>query len=159
MFCVRAPDECRAPGLAWELDWTPLAQAPSPDTPHPHTMSFLTRRALGRLGLIQPTRATLNSHFCHNVLTRRFNSTETSAETPAETPAETVPQSLRETGLRDEVPELILDEGRGSNIDWSRSFHGLSIQPFPQEIVDILQVPVNMDEVEMRPGTPQLLSV
>lgn len=37
--------------------------------------------------------------------------------------------------------------------DWSRSFHGLSTQPFPREIADVLQEPIAPEDVEITPGT------
>ena len=42
--------------------------------------------------------------------------------------------------------------GDGSPTDWSRSFHGLSSQPFDKEISDILLTPVNPIDIEIKPG-------
>ena len=36
--------------------------------------------------------------------------------------------------------------------DWSRSFHGLSTQPFSREIANVLQEPIAPDDVEITPG-------
>ena len=44
--------------------------------------------------------------------------------------------------------------GDGSPSDWSRSFHGLSSQPFDKEITEILLAPVNPTDIEVKPGTP-----
>jgi len=44
--------------------------------------------------------------------------------------------------------------GDGSPSDWSRSFHGLSSQPFDKEISEILLAPVDPVDVEVKPGTP-----
>lgn len=41
--------------------------------------------------------------------------------------------------------------------DWSRSFHGLSTQPFPREIADVLQEPISAEDVEITPGIMTLL--
>ena len=46
--------------------------------------------------------------------------------------------------------------GDGSPSDWSRSFHGLSSQPFDKEITDVLLAPVDAVDVEIKPGTPPL---
>lgn len=43
--------------------------------------------------------------------------------------------------------------GDGSPSDWSRSFHGLSSQPFDKEITEILLAPVDSVDVEIKPGT------
>jgi hypothetical protein len=40
----------------------------------------------------------------------------------------------------------------GDKNDWSRSYHGLSSQPFPKEVADILLAPVDPLDVEMKPG-------
>ena len=40
-----------------------------------------------------------------------------------------------------------------STPDWSRSYFGLSTQPFPKEVSDILLAPVDPLDVEMKPGT------
>jgi hypothetical protein len=51
-------------------------------------------------------------------------------------------------GLADEP--LILDEG-SRQVDWTRSFHGLSAQPFSKEAADILMAPIEFDDVEVKP--------
>ena len=51
-------------------------------------------------------------------------------------------------GLADEP--LILDEG-SRQVDWTRSFHGLSSQAFPKEAADILLAPIPVDDVEVKP--------
>ena len=51
-------------------------------------------------------------------------------------------------GLADEP--LILDEG-SQQVDWTRSFHGLSSQPFSKEAADILLAPIEYDEIEVKP--------
>lgn len=45
------------------------------------------------------------------------------------------------------------NENSGTATDWSKSYQGLSVEPFPKEISDILQAPVNPLDVEMKPGT------
>ncbi|KAH8808557.1 mitochondrial genome maintenance protein MGM101, mitochondrial precursor [Xylogone sp. PMI_703] len=52
------------------------------------------------------------------------------------------------SGLADEP--LILDEG-SRQVDWTRSFHGLSAQPFSKEAADILLAPIPFDDVEVKP--------
>jgi len=44
----------------------------------------------------------------------------------------------------------VLDEG-AKQVDWARSFHGLSAAPFPKEAADVLTAPVNADDVEVKP--------
>lgn len=51
-------------------------------------------------------------------------------------------------GLADEP--LILDEGT-RQVDWTRSYHGLSSQPFSKEAADVLLAPIPFDDVEVKP--------
>jgi hypothetical protein len=52
------------------------------------------------------------------------------------------------TGLADEP--LILDEG-ARQVDWTRSFHGLSAEPFSKEAADVLLAPIPAEDVECKP--------
>jgi hypothetical protein len=40
----------------------------------------------------------------------------------------------------------------GNTHDWSKSFHGLSTQPFAPEVAEILMQPVTADDIEIKPG-------
>lgn len=63
-------------------------------------------------------------------------------------PAESVPSSaaLSLAPLLDSPP-------LGGSTDWSRSYHGLSTQPFPPEVSNILQAEIEPLDIEMKPGT------
>ena len=66
-----------------------------------------------------------------------------------DTPAESIPSSAA-LG----VPPPLLDApAPGGSTDWSRSYHGLSTQPFPPEVADILQAAIDPLDIEMKPGT------
>lgn len=56
-------------------------------------------------------------------------------------------QSLTE-GFNDSP--LILDEG-SRQVDWARSFHGLSTEAFPPEAAKILRAPLDLNDVEVKP--------
>ncbi|CAG8955985.1 hypothetical protein HYFRA_00008841 [Hymenoscyphus fraxineus] len=77
-----------------------------------------------------------------------------SAATPTPPPAKesaTVDQSSisdMSNGLADEP--LVLDEG-SRQVDWTRSFHGLSAQPFSKEAAEVLLAPITLDDVEVKP--------
>jgi hypothetical protein len=43
-----------------------------------------------------------------------------------------------------------------TELDWSTSFHGLSVQPFPSEAANILMQPIDPNDVEIKPGKPVL---
>lgn len=67
-------------------------------------------------------------------------------------PMGTKPQntSISKSGFND-APETLLDEGTGEKVDWARSFHGLSTEPFSKEAADILLAPVDPEDVEIKP--------
>lgn len=39
-----------------------------------------------------------------------------------------------------------------SETNWAKSYHGLSSEPFGENIADILQAPLDPDDIEMKPG-------
>lgn len=43
-------------------------------------------------------------------------------------------------------------EANGQPTDWSRSYHGLSVQPFDEKVSEILLAPVDPMDIEMKPG-------
>ncbi len=51
-------------------------------------------------------------------------------------------------GLGDDP--IVLDEGT-RQVDWTRSFHGLSTQAFDKEAAAILLAPIPFDDVEVKP--------
>jgi hypothetical protein len=52
------------------------------------------------------------------------------------------------TGLGDESGYL----GNGDKNDWSKSYFGLSVEPFSKDITDILLAPIDPLDVEIKPG-------
>jgi hypothetical protein len=65
--------------------------------------------------------------------------------------AESIPSSAT-PGL----PPLLDAPPPGGTTDWSRSYHGLSTQPFPPEVTDVLQADIDSLDIEMKPGTSLL---
>lgn len=51
-------------------------------------------------------------------------------------------------GLEDPPP--VLDENE-KQVDWTRSYHGLSSSPFSPEQAEILQAPLDYDDIEIKP--------
>ncbi|KAL4965698.1 putative mitochondrial genome maintenance protein Mgm101 [Aspergillus stella-maris] len=66
-----------------------------------------------------------------------------------QTPTSATTANISKTGLSDKPLEL--DAAPAEKIDWTRSFHGLSAEPFPKEVADILLAETNPDEVEIKP--------
>ncbi|KAK2624721.1 hypothetical protein QTJ16_005914 [Diplocarpon rosae] len=80
---------------------------------------------------------------------------------PVDAPKPTPPPENKESSIDDQSPikdmtggladePLILDEG-ARQVDWTKSFHGLSSQPFSKEAADVLMAPIPADDVEVKP--------
>ncbi|WEW59800.1 hypothetical protein PRK78_005280 [Emydomyces testavorans] len=64
-------------------------------------------------------------------------------------------QNISKTGLDDKPPEIELDTNGGAvnngHVDWTRSYHGLSAEPFSKEAAEILLRPLDSGDVEIKP--------
>ena len=68
---------------------------------------------------------------------------------PPQSPEEISPDTPDLTsGLNDQ--NIVLDEG-DRQVDWTRSFHGLSSQAFSPEAAKALLAPIHPDEIEVKP--------
>ncbi|MCJ1431050.1 hypothetical protein MMC27_000400 [Xylographa pallens] len=92
----------------------------------------------------------------HNQARSAFTSTKVyqaqQTPQPSAVPASELPQKATTQDLSNGLDDqpLVLDEGT-TKVDWSRSFHGLSTQPFSKEAADILLQPISPDDVEVKP--------
>ena len=82
-----------------------------------------------------------------SLLTEEYFTQYANSLRASELPQKATTQDLS-NGLDDQP--LVLDEGT-TKVDWSRSFHGLSTQPFSKEAADILLQPISPDDVEVKP--------
>jgi hypothetical protein len=112
-------------------------------------MSSVTRRSLLTLARARPSAQSLAVR-PSTLFARRYQSSDDFSPTGSRTP---VPDAvnIQETGLNDGM------EGDNGKMDWSRSFHGLSTEAFPKEVVDILTAPLDPEDVEIKPGNSHLL--
>jgi hypothetical protein len=66
-------------------------------------------------------------------------------------------QAVEENAPSEEVESLkdapIFIDDDATQIDWSRSFHGLSLQPFSEETAKVLTAPIEINDVEIKPGS------
>ena len=62
--------------------------------------------------------------------------------------------STSKSSQNEPIPPVPLPDvkGRDGTTDWSRSYSGLSVQPFSKEVAVILQAPIEPLDVEMKPG-------
>jgi hypothetical protein len=67
------------------------------------------------------------------------------------TPNHPTTDNLFKSGLSDKPLELENDGTNRDKVDWTRSFHGISAEPFPKEVADILLSPADPAEVEIKP--------
>jgi hypothetical protein len=118
----------------------------------------------------RPNGIQLSSHTARAISTTNYRSAAPASSyvrkaTPPPSPASTnlpsSPKSPSQATIDDQSPikdmtngladePLILDEGV-RQVDWTRSFHGLSAEPFPQAAADILLAPLPFDDVEVKP--------
>lgn len=67
-----------------------------------------------------------------------------------------LPHATESLDKKLEIPPLLpsLPDVMGSDgaRDWSKSYFGLSAQPFSKEIADVLMAPLDPNDVEMKPG-------
>jgi hypothetical protein len=113
-------------------------------------MSHLVRRALLRAPCTLPT-----AYRPFIIARTRFISTTIR-------PRQAVDEAVDEpvAASLNDAPVLLEDEMGGAPVDWSRSFHGLSTQPFSEEVSKVLTAPLELEDVEIKPGTttPQVRS-
>lgn len=56
---------------------------------------------------------------------------------------------LSSNGFDDQPLDTQADEA--SRVDWTKSFRGLSTEPFSKEAADILQAPIDPEDIEIKP--------
>src|SRR5271154_6743168 len=70
-------------------------------------------------------------------------------------------QAVEENAQPEEIESLndapIFLEDDSTQVDWSRSFHGLSTQPFSEEAAKVLTAPIDINDVEIKPGSRSAL--
>jgi hypothetical protein len=71
--------------------------------------------------------------------------------------AAAVPQGTNPFSGAEEASSVTGTLGEGQT-DWSRSYHGLSTQPFPKEVADVLLEPIDTHDVEIKPGASVVVS-
>ncbi|KAL1955484.1 hypothetical protein VTO42DRAFT_8510 [Malbranchea cinnamomea] len=88
--------------------------------------------------------------------TQKPATTEFSSSSTSSTPLPI--QDITQTGLGDkpasdlDIPASSLSPTEGNGyVDWTRSYHGLSAQPFSPEAAAILTQPVDPEDVEIKP--------
>jgi hypothetical protein len=75
----------------------------------------------------------------------------TPAKTFAPTPANPVDLTSMNLELKQSLPSLPDAVGSDGTTDWSKSYFGLSAQPFAKHISDVLMAPIDPMDVEMKP--------
>src|SRR5579859_1129557 len=101
--------------------------------------------SIARRSLVQLARQSPRLYKPRPTLYRPFTISHLRLQTPLETTA--VEEEV--SGLND-APVFLDDDT--TQVDWSRSFHGLSTQAFSEEAAKILTAPLETDDVEIKPG-------
>ncbi|KAJ5556312.1 Mitochondrial genome maintenance [Penicillium frequentans] len=68
---------------------------------------------------------------------------------PTSTPNRQTTDNISKSGLSDKPLDVI--SAAEEKIDWTRSFHGLSAEPFPEKAAKILLAEIDPKEVEIKP--------
>lgn len=76
---------------------------------------------------------------------------ESGSSTPAKPPTSAAP-SVNTTFPEPTTVPAVEPLSETSFNDWSKSYHGLSTQPFSSECAEILQAPIDSNDIEMKPG-------
>lgn len=76
-------------------------------------------------------------------------STDRASQIVSPPPSHPTTANISKTGLSDKPLEL--ETSPEEKIDWTRSFHGLSAEPFAKEAADVLLAPTDPNEVEIKP--------
>lgn len=118
-----------------------------------------TRITPQRLNTRIPNRAISSSYTRPQNTTTTTDNTTTPSNTTSsastttrinpQTPNRPTTDNISKSGLSDKPLEL--DTAPEEKIDWTRSFHGLSAEPFPKEAADILLADTDPQEVEIKP--------
>ncbi|RVD85373.1 uncharacterized protein DFL_003697 [Arthrobotrys flagrans] len=107
-------------------------------------------------GLLKPLTSTSLPRFTAPIIASRcITTTPTKRQTPTPSlvPADQkVPATIRLTEIKDgPIASQEIDPGEELATDWSRSFSGLSQEPFAKEVADVLLQPLDPSEVEIKP--------
>ena len=162
-ICISSTTDARI-----KLQTTRLWLPPSPImASRVATRSFRTALSLTRQGRLSPS---LSRSMVYVAPDSAPKAESTKSATPADLTAEDLDQLLsrrssstatsngngtgNRTVTKNNGHSWAEGSGDGSPSDWSRSFHGLSSQPFDKEISEILLAPVDPIDIEIKPGTP-----
>jgi hypothetical protein len=114
-------------------------------------MSSATRRSFLTLARARPSQF-LSRPPPNIPFIRRYQSNDSYSSTPTSSTPLPETHNIQENGLNDEPALSLEGEGQNGKTDWSRSFHGLSIEPFPKDVIEVLREPLDPEDVEIKPG-------
>ncbi|KAI9820228.1 MAG: hypothetical protein M1827_005850 [Pycnora praestabilis] len=116
------------------------------DATHPSLRSMFTSTRPSRAQQVASNASSQKPNYPSNTTTKPNGA----PSTPPPVGTASQPPDVQDLsdGLADQP--FILDEGN-RQVDWANSFHGLSSQPFPKEVADILLQSVAPDDIEVKP--------
>ncbi|KAJ9637118.1 mitochondrial genome maintenance protein MGM101 [Exophiala oligosperma] len=129
------------PRLPFKLSGVRAATLPSLQPDLSSSSSYLFVRRSRRLH--HPSRAIFTSS-----LSRRAQATATQ---PTKTTASPNAPPNDQSPDQPDAQPLKIQEEDPAHVDWSKSFHGLSAEPFSKEAADVLMAPLSPDDVEIKP--------
>lgn len=119
-----------------------------------------------RVPLSLNTRSNISKRHINPTLTKIHRQSASSYSTTSNGNSAVIPESELDVDVStpQNVPEIVVNGngnhtlipeilGDGSSTDWSRSYFGLSAQPFSKETAEVLQQPLSPDDIEIKPGS------
>lgn len=89
--------------------------------------------------------------------TRRYGRVLAAATYSTVPPSSTTPSEAATGAANDTVSVLPDANAPDGTTDWSKSYSGLSVQPFSKEIATVLLAPIDPLDIEMKPGEKIML--
>lgn len=142
--CRPTTTSARNPLLVRSFTQTTASYSVAPKRPSTYAQATATRANTGPPPTTERTAAADSTSSSPSI---PVSSAPTGAHEPTT-------DNILHSGLADRPQELEQSangNGGGERVDWTRSFHGISSEPFPKEVADVLLAPIDPDEVEIKP--------
>lgn len=128
-----------------------LAAAPQPASRAPLAFLSTTPKSRDAWDLAGPSASAAAPSSSRSSSTSRGQAGDSGSSGSFDEPTASVSDSSG-SGALPPPPAPQGNQGMGGLYDWSRSFHGLSAEPFSKEVADMLLAPIEPQDIEVKPG-------
>ena len=126
-----------------------ISQAPRIRISHQQFPSAIPTRAISNSATRPQDNAAKPTPATNQASPTSSTTSSPASRVSAGTPNRPTTDNISKSGLADKPLEL--ETAPEEKIDWTRSFHGLSAEPFPKEVADILLAEADPAEIEIKP--------